>query len=100
MKQYARRKDKNRLLMQYADQFHVERLPGAVPGGATAMIRSSRQLKDFIHNLSRERRADAQVLMRNYMMERFLERVSLSAHTNAIILKGGMLPLSCGECIA
>ena len=36
------------------------------------MIKTSRQLKDLIRNLSKEKSADAQVLMRNYMMERFL----------------------------
>ena len=44
------------------------------------MIKTSRQLKDLIRNLSKEKVADAQLLMRNYMMERFLERVSLSTH--------------------
>ena len=42
------------------------------------MIKTSRQLKDLINNLARKNAADAQLLMRNYMMERFLERVSLS----------------------
>ena len=36
------------------------------------MIKTARQLKDLIRNLSREKSADAQLLMRNYMMERFL----------------------------
>ena len=44
------------------------------------MIKTSRQLKDLIRNLSRTKAADAQILMRNYMMERFLERVSLSEY--------------------
>lgn len=34
---------------------------------------------------------NAQVLMRNYMMERFLERMSLSEYRDKFILKGGML---------
>lgn len=55
------------------------------------MIRTSRQLKDLIRNLSKNKSADAQILMRNYMMERFLERVSLSEYRNKFILKGGML---------
>ena len=38
------------------------------------MIKTARQLKDLIRNLSRKNAADAQILMRNYMMERFLER--------------------------
>ena len=41
------------------------------------MITTARQLKDLIRNLSKKKSADAQILMRNYMMERFLERISL-----------------------
>lgn len=53
--------------------------------------KTARQLKDLIRNLSREKSADAQLLMRNYMMERFLERISLSEYRDKFILKGGML---------
>ena len=42
------------------------------------MIKTARQLKDLIRNLSKDKSADAQILMRNYMMERFLERISSS----------------------
>ena len=55
------------------------------------MIKTSRQLKDLIRNLSKEKSADAQILLRNYMMERFLERISLSEYKDKFILKGGML---------
>lgn len=55
------------------------------------MIKTARRLKDLIRNLSREKSADAQLLMRNYMMERFLERISLSEYRDKFILKGGML---------
>lgn len=55
------------------------------------MIKTARQLKDLIRNLSKEKSADAQILMRNYMMERFLERISLSEYQDNFILKGGML---------
>lgn len=55
------------------------------------MIKTAKQLKDLIRNLSKEKSADAQLLMRNYMMERFLERVSLSEYKDKFILKGGML---------
>ena len=55
------------------------------------MIKTARQLKDLIRNLSREKSADAQLLMRNYMMERFLDRISLSEYRDKFILKGGML---------
>ena len=55
------------------------------------MINTARQLKDLIRNLSKDKSADAQILMRNYMMERFLERISLSEYRDKFILKGGML---------
>ena len=55
------------------------------------MIKTAKQLKDLIRNLSKKKSADAQILMRNYMMERFLERISLSEYKDKFILKGGML---------
>lgn len=55
------------------------------------MIKTAKQLKDLIRNLSKKKSADAQILMRNYMMERFLERISLSQYQDKFILKGGML---------
>lgn len=55
------------------------------------MIHSSRQFKDLIRNLAKDKKIEAHVLMRNYMMERFLERISLSAYKDKMIIKGGML---------
>jgi len=34
---------------------------------------------------------EAEIILRNFMLERFLERVSLSEYKNSFILKGGML---------
>lgn len=58
------------------------------------MIHSARQLKDKIRNLASDKSADAQTLLRNYMMERFLERISGSSYRNNFVLKGGMLVAS------
>lgn len=55
------------------------------------MIKTAKQLKDLVRNLSKKKSADAQILMRNYMMERFLERISLSEYRDKFILRGGML---------
>ena len=55
------------------------------------MIKTSRQLKDKVRNMARGDSAKAQLLISNYGMERFLERVSLSEHRDNFILKGGML---------
>ena len=43
------------------------------------MIHTSRQLKDLIKNKAKGDSAKAQILLRNYMMERFLERLSVSS---------------------
>ena len=45
------------------------------------MIKTAKQLKDLIRNLSREN-VHAQILMRNYMMERFLEFLFLNIVTS------------------
>ncbi len=57
-------------------------------------IHSARQLKDKIRKLAGDKKVDAQILLRNYMMERFLERISLSAYSEKFILKGGILVTS------
>ena len=58
------------------------------------MISSARQLKDLTRNLAIQKRADAQVLLRTYMMERLLERISVSQRQRNFVLKGGMLVAS------
>lgn len=55
------------------------------------MISSSRQLKDKVRNISDGNSNKASTLIRNFMMERFLERVSISSYRDNFILKGGML---------
>ena len=58
------------------------------------MISSSRQLKDKVRNISDGNSNKASTLIRNFMMERFLERVSISSYRDNFILKGGMLVAS------
>ena len=48
-------------------------------------------LKAKIRNLAREKDMSAQVVLQNYMFERFLERLSKSAYRDKFILKGGIL---------
>lgn len=55
------------------------------------MIKTARQLKDKIRNLSGSNSQKAQSLIRNYIMEEFLKRLSKSRYKNNFILKGGML---------
>ena len=55
------------------------------------MIHTSRQLKALVRNISKGDSMRALLLIRNYFMERFLERLSLSPYRGNFILKGGML---------
>lgn len=55
------------------------------------MIRTAVQLKAKVRNLSVGDSKKAQTLIRNFIMERFLERVAFSRYRNNFILKGGML---------
>ena len=55
------------------------------------MIKTARQVKDLTRNLSQGDSFKAQVFIRNYMLERLLERISLSEYRDNFILKGGLL---------
>ncbi len=55
------------------------------------MIKSSTQLKDLVRNLAKSTGIPNYILIRRYMMERFLERLSQTQYRDAFILKGGML---------
>ena len=55
------------------------------------MIKTATQLKAKVRNLSGSDSQKAQTLIRNFIMERFLERIALSQYRNNFILKGGML---------
>ncbi len=58
------------------------------------MIMTSKQLKDKVRNISKSDNSIAQALIRTFIMERFLERVSISEYRDNFILKGGMLVAS------
>lgn len=49
------------------------------------------QLKAFIKKKATEKNISAQLVMQNYMLERLLERISLSKYKHNFILKGGFL---------
>jgi predicted nucleotidyltransferase component of viral defense system len=55
------------------------------------MSAGAMSLKAQIRNLAKKRNVKAQVLLQNYMFERFLERLSLSEYKDKFLLKGGML---------
>ncbi|MGL4484978.1 MAG: nucleotidyl transferase AbiEii/AbiGii toxin family protein [Anaerovoracaceae bacterium] len=55
------------------------------------MIHTSIQLKALVRNKSNSNSNKAQMLIRNFMMERFIDRLSRSEYKDNIILKGGFL---------
>ena len=58
------------------------------------MTLTGAQLKGKIKNLAKKNNADARILVRIYMMERFLERVAVSPYAENFIIKGGILVTS------
>ncbi len=54
-------------------------------------MKTSTQLKALIRNLSKKSNVKAEILLRNFMLERFLERIAISEYKRNFILKGGML---------
>ncbi len=49
------------------------------------------QLKAIIKNIAKEKHISAQLVMQNFMLERLLERISVSEYQRNFILKGGFL---------
>lgn len=47
------------------------------------------QLKAIVRKTAREKHVSAQMVLQNYMMERLLERISLSKYRMNFIIKGG-----------
>jgi predicted nucleotidyltransferase component of viral defense system len=54
-------------------------------------MNTSTQLKALIRNLAKDKSVQAEIILRNFMLERLLERISLSTFRDKFILKGGML---------
>lgn len=54
-------------------------------------MKNAMQLKAIIKNLAKEKHISAQLVMQNFMLERLLERISLSRYQQNFILKGGLL---------
>lgn len=54
-------------------------------------MRNAMQLKAIINNIAKEKGIRPQLALQNYMLERFLERVSLSQYRDNFIIKGGFL---------
>lgn len=54
-------------------------------------MRNAMQLKAIINNIAKGKGIRPQLALQNYMLERFLERVSLSQYRDNFIIKGGFL---------
>lgn len=54
-------------------------------------MKNAMQLKALIKKLAREKHISAQLVMQNFMLERLLERISVSKYQRNFILKGGFL---------
>ena len=58
------------------------------------MALTQEQIKGRIRNIAKDNKADARILIRIYMMERFLERVAHSQYAENFVIKGGILVTS------
>ncbi len=54
-------------------------------------MKNAMQLKAIIKNIAKEKHISAQLVMQNFMLERLLERKSISKYQRNFILKGGFL---------
>ncbi len=54
-------------------------------------MKNAMQLKAVIKTISKDKHISAQLVMQNFMLERLLERISVSAYHQNFILKGGFL---------
>ena len=52
------------------------------------------RMKALIRNIAKEKNINSAVVLRNYMLERLLERISRSKYKDNFVLKGGMIVAS------
>jgi Domain of unknown function (DUF1814). len=55
------------------------------------LIGNAMRLKAKIRNYAKMKNISTQVVLQNYMLERFLERLSKSVYQDKFVLKGGIL---------
>ena len=55
------------------------------------MKRNAMSLKAIINNIAKENKVSAQSVLQTYMLERLLERISISKYKDNFIIKGGLL---------
>ena len=54
-------------------------------------MKNAMQLKTIIKNMAKSKNISAQIVLQNFMLERLLERISVSSYCDNFILKGGFL---------
>lgn len=54
-------------------------------------MKNAMSLKGIVKNIAKQKHISAQLVLQNYMLERFLERVSVSKYRENYIVKGGFL---------
>ena len=55
------------------------------------MERNTNSFKAIINNIAKKDKIAAQAVLQTYMLERLLERISISKYRDNFILKGGLL---------
>lgn len=51
-------------------------------------MKKAMQLKAVVRNIAKEKKISATLVLQNYMLERFLERMSVSNYKDKFIIKG------------
>ncbi len=54
-------------------------------------MKNAMQLKAVVKKIAKEKKISAQLVLQNYRLVRFLERISVSRFSDKFILKGGFL---------
>ena len=54
-------------------------------------MKNAMQLKAIIKHMAKSKNISAQIVLQNFMLERLLERISVSSYRENVILKGGFL---------
>mgnify|MGYP003375322483 CR=1 FL=1 len=92
MKEYGKKKKKNlRLLYKYSKEFSIENKLQQYMEVLVWMKNNTMSFKTIIKNIAKENKIAVQAVLQTYMLERLLERISISKYKDNFILKGGML---------
>ena len=98
LKQYAANPNKNLAnLSIYAEQNGNFATSEKIFGGVVMSNAKAMSLKAKIRNIAKSKNIPAQVILQNYMFERFLNRLSVSEYKEKFVLKGGMLVAASGR---